>query len=496
MNKNNKKSFYLIGIKGVGMTMLAQFLAQKGCQVSGSDVPETFVTDKVLKKEKIKVISGFAISNIPSQVDLIIHSSAFTAENNIEMAELRKRKIKIISYAEAIGSIFNDYYGVAVIGSHGKTTTTAWLGYVLKESGLKPNVLVGSRVPQFNGSSIIGNSKYFIAEADEYQNKLQYFNPQGVLLNNIDYDHPDFFKTRKSYEQVFIDFVKKIPRSGFLVVNYDNESARRVASFCRGKVIYYSLINDLGLLNKIEITKNSKSTNKQNYNLKNLPLEIYHGYYQKTTDACQVFTVFHQGKKIDDFKISLPGKHNISNALAVIASARNLGVKDCLIKKNLPLFKGTEQRLQELGQYKKAVLINDYAHHPTEIKASLEALRSKYKNKYQVGGRLITIFHPHTFSRTKALLNDFVKSFEQSDLVIILDIYGSAREKKGTIHSLDLVKLIEEHNKRSKIQQEVHYLSTLDEVTKALKIIIKSNDVVVLMGAGDVFRIANKLLKK
>lgn len=239
------KNIYFIGLKGVGLTMLAQFLARQGFKISGSDVKDSFMTDKVLRREKIKVFSPFDFKNIPAGADLIIYSTAYNPQNNPELAFIKKnparfKNVKILSYPEALGEIFNRYYGVAVIGSHGKTTVTAWLGYVLKRAGFKPNVLVGSYVPQFKGNSLAGKSKYFIAEVDEYQNKLKYFKPRGVVLNNIDYDHPDFFKNAAAYKKVFVDFIKKIPIGGWLVVNADNREAREAAKFCRGRIVFYS----------------------------------------------------------------------------------------------------------------------------------------------------------------------------------------------------------------------------------------------------------------
>ncbi len=462
-----KLKFYLIGIKGVGMTMLAQFLSAKGNEVCGSDIKEIFLTDKVLKSEKIKVFSPFNEKNISSDANYIVYSSAFTAENNSEMAYLKNnpglfKNVKIISYAEALGAVFNEYKGIAVCGSHGKTTTSAWLGYVLWRAHKKPNVLVGSRVPQFKGSSLIGASKLFVAEVDEYQNKLRYFKPQGVVLNNIDYDHPDFFKTEREYLQVFIDFVKKIPKNGFLVVNNRDKYAKDIKRRCPAKIISYDLSDEI--------------SNRETVN--------YLAYGLRTKNNFQIFQVNNFG----EFKIRLLGKHNVFNALAVIASARELGVSINLIKKHLVEFRGTERRLQYLGKYKGAIILDDYAHHPTEIKATLQGIKDHYKTK-----NIITVFHPHTFTRTKALFNDFVRSFKDADELIILDIYGSAREKQGGTSSRLLAKEIMSNNRRNKIKQTVINIKTIKEAAGFLRKKLNKNDLVVLMGAGDVFRVYDNL---
>lgn len=479
VNKRKASNIYFIGIKGVGMTMLAQFLKAQGNNVSGSDVSEVFLTDKVLSDSKIKVFSSFSPDNIPLKSDLIIYSSAYTEKNNPELGFIKNNPsifsgIVLKSYAEALSEIFNLYYGISVCGSHGKTTTSAFLGYVLFKSGLKPNVLVGSRVPQFKGSSLIGSSQLFIAETDEYQNKLQFFNPKAVLLNNIDYDHPDFFKTEASYIKVFSDFVKKIPAAGFLVVNYDNEKAKKVAKSSVAKIISYGIEKE----DEDNLNKKSNKVDYFAFNLKNK------GIYQ-------YFEVNDLGR----FKIRLSGSHNVSNALAVIAACLELKVSLAEIKKHLAIFSGAERRTQVLGSYKGALFIDDYAHHPTEIKATLKALRKSYPKR-----KIITVFHPHTFTRTKALFKDFSESFVNSDELIILNIYGSAREKQGGTSSALLVKAIKSLNKKSSVdflkKQKVQNIKTIPEVAKYLKDECTPNDLVILMGAGDVFRVAEIILNK
>jgi len=469
-SQNQKKNIYLIGIKGVGMTMLAQFLAEKGNRISGSDIRDTFMTDRVLKKEKIKVFSPFASKNIPEKIDLIIHSSAFTVKNNVEMAFLKNnperfKKIRILSYAEALGEIFNGYYGVAVCGSHGKTTTSAWLGYVLEKAGKSPSVLVGSRVPQLKGSSLLGKSKYFVAEVDEYQNKLQYFQPRGVVLNNIEFDHPDFFKDQAAYTKVFADFVKKIPTTGWLVVSNRDSEIKKIKKYCEAPVLTYD-IAPLGM-----------TVETVNYLAHNLKLK--NGY--------QVFSVNNYG----EFKISLWGEHNIYNALAVVAAARALSVSISDIKKHLAGFRGTERRAQLLGRHKGALIIDDYAHHPTEIKTTLLGLRARYPQK-----NIITVFHPHTYTRTKALFKDFITSFGTTDELIILDIYGSAREKQGGVSSAQLAQKIIQYNKSHHIFQTVKCIATIPQAASHLRGRLKENDLLLLMGAGDVFRVGETLLAK
>ena len=474
---------YMIGVKGVGMTMLAQYFSSQGIEVVGSDIAEKFMTDEILKQAGIKVIEKFSKDNLLSEADLIIYSTAYNAENNEEVATAVAGKIKVMSYAEALAEIFNQKYGIAVVGSHGKTTVTAWLGYVLWQAGLSPSVMVGANVPQFDGAALIGSSDYLVIEADEYQNKLKYFQPKAVLLNNIDYDHPDFFPIALDYNQVFIEFVKKIPAKGWLIVNYDDPVIRKVAQVnCRAKVITYA-INEAADYVAYDIKAHA---GKQFFKVKFGVDE-----FEENTPPLAPLV---RGDELGDFSIQLAGRHNVYNGLAVIAASIELGVDLFKIRKYLSEFAGTARRLQVLGEFRGAIIIDDYAHHPTEIKASLEGLRQKFGPR-----KLIVVFHPHTYTRTKALLNDFANSFVEADEVIILDIYGSAREKQGGVHSKDLVKkIVETHHGASRhgvSQKSVKYISTLDECEKYLRENISRDEVVVLMGAGDVFRIGEKLVK-
>lgn len=460
----------MIGIKGVGMATLAQFLKAGGALVSGSDVAETFMTDKILARLKIKVKTPFSSKNLPLDASLIIYSIAYNPANNSELKFIKDnpelfKKARILTYSEALGELFSSHQGIAVCGSHGKTTVSAWLGYVLAKSGKRPNVFVGSNVPQFKGGSLSGSGKIFVSEADEYGDKLQYLNPYGVVLNNIDYDHPDFFKTEADYLQVFSKFVKRIPVAGFLVTNNCDALSRKIKKYCRAQIINYDVADD--------------NYNNATVNYLAHGLRIKNGY--------QYFFVNNLG----EFKIRLWGKHNIFNALAVIAAARELGVSLAGLKKYLFDFRGTERRAQILGKYQGALIIDDYAHHPTEIIATLEGIRRHYPDK-----KLRVIFHPHTFTRTKALFNDFVASFGSAQELIILDIYGSAREQQGGVSSAQLVKAIQKFNKQHAISQPVSNLKNIAQTVDYLCTNVQKGDLIILMGAGDVFRVGEELLCK
>jgi len=510
MDLTKLRKIYMIGIKGVGMTMLATYAkasaakAGQEIEVSGSDLKDKYMTDVVLKNCGIKVIEKFDVKNIPPDADLIIYSTAYTPETNVEVAAAcakasaaKAAKVKVLTYAQALGEVFNQKYGIAVVGSHGKTTTTAWLGYVMQKSGLEPGVMAGASVPQFKGCSLSAGSEYLVIEADEYQNKLKYYQPKAVLLNNIDYDHPDFFPSAADYENVYLEFIKKIPAKGFLVANFDDPIIRKIAHVnCRGKVITYAIDEAADYVAYDIKAENGKQFFKVKLGVGDDEDDI--------TPLPPAGGSLYQGGRADelgDFSIQLAGKHNILNALAVIATAVEFNIELFKIRKYLDEFTGASRRMQELGEFRSATIIDDYAHHPTEIRAALEGLRQKYGKR-----RLILAFHPHTFSRTKAFFNDFVKSFDQADELIILDIYGSARERQGGVSSKELAQAIKQKNKKTllrqgsggqaKKQQEVKYISTLADCEKYLREHIERNDVVVLMGAGDIFRVGENLIKE
>jgi UDP-N-acetylmuramate--alanine ligase len=468
MNLDKIKKIYMIGIKGVGMTALAQFFTNKGIFVIGSDIAEKFMTDKVLKDNKIKVIENFSKNNIPKDVDLVIHSLAYKKENNEEVREASKSEKKILNYGEALGEVFNNYKGIAVAGSHGKTTVSAWLAYVMEKAGFKPNAVIGSNVNQFKGNILTGDSNYFIVEADEYGNKLRHLKPNTVLLNNIDYDHPDYFKTRDDYKKVFIDFIKRIPRNGLLVANYDDKIIRSIAGVnSLAKVISYG-IEDTADYVAYDI---KQVGNKQYFKVK-MGLDNSEEELDESL--------------LGDFSISLSGKHSIYNALAVIVTAIEFGVELVDIRTYLEDFSGASRRMEFMGKFREALVYDDYAHHPTEIKTTLAGVRETYPDR-----NLRVVFHPHTFTRTKALLEDFSKCFFDADEVIILDIYGSAREEQGGVHSRDLVAKIKGQVKDNRLK--VKYISSQKECEKYLRETVSRKDFILLMGAGDVFRIGEKL---
>ncbi len=459
MNLAQAQKIYLIGIKGVGMTALAQVLAQQGKNISGSDTEEKFFTDEVLKKAGISYHEGFKTENIPKSVDLVIYSSAYT-DNNPEIKQAKEQKLPLLTYAEALGELTKTNKAIAVAGSHGKTTVAAMLAFVLKEARLSPTAVVGSRVPQWQGNALLGSGELLVFEADEYQNKFANFFPQAVVLTSIDWDHPDFFKTPADYFKAFVQFLKKIPAEGFVVANYDDDLVRQAveqAGLRSEQVSSYGLTAGFWQLERMWLDQGS--------------------WY---------FSANSGGEFVGDFWLKLVGSHNVANALAVIACARRLGVDLEVIRKALAEFSGTSRRFEYKGRLtNQAIIIDDYAHHPKEVLTTLKAARDffPYKN-------IRVVFHPHTFSRTKALLADFAQSFTNADEVIVLDIYASAREVKGEITSEQLVEEIQKYH------PQVVYQPKISEATEYLAKSLARSDLIITMGAGNVWQVGEGLIKK
>jgi len=438
---------HLIGIKGVGMTALAIILAERGVKVSGSDTKEKFFTDAVLKKHKIFFKEKFDAKNISSDVNAVICSTAYyfngkSMGENPEVASAIKNNLPILTYPQALGILAKDYKAIAIAGSHGKSTTTALLGWVMERAGLDPNVIVGTRVNKWNSNARSGKSKYLIIEADEYREAFLNYQPEITVITSIDFDHPDYFKTRASYYGAFKKLVKNTQKK--LIVCGDDIRLQKLAQYGKKiglKVSTYgfSASNDLVL--------------------------------QQT--AVKHLNVFHANNK--RFATSFPGKPYVLNSGAVIALAKPLKISPDQVQKGIKSFPGTARRLELVKKTKHHTIFDDYAHHPTAIRLTLEGLRKRYSNQ-----KIIAIFQPHMFSRTKTLLKDFAKSFKDADAVGVMEVYPSARESTGPVGAKQLAAQIKLHH------SHVFYLSSFKIAEQFLKKYSHSGNIIVLMGAGNI----------
>lgn len=451
----NKKNIYLVGIKGGGMTALALLLQGMGKNIIGSDTTEKFYTDKVLKDHNINFFENFDPTNLTNQIDLVVYSTAYDPNVNKICLAAKEKNIPLLSYPEALAELIKNKKTLAVAGTHGKTTTTAWLAYILKLAGFDPSAIVGSNVPQFSGSTLVGKSDWLVVETDEYQNKFNYYFPQVITLNNIDWDHPDFFKNESDYISVFRKYIEKLPSDGFLVAGIDNKNVYDLVKNFKGKLITFAI------------------DKKADWQIKCLRIE----------NNFTIFDVYFKDIFWHKVKIQLKGDFNILNALSALATAVELQADKSKVILGLEKFLGTERRFEKKGQIKNSLIYDDFAHHPTEIQATLQMCKKYFPDK-----KIRVVFHPHTFTRTLQLKDDFIKSFTRADEVLVLDIYGSAREQQGGISSLELTEQI------NKLSKNAIYVKDISGAVNYLQERLVENNLIVTMGAGDVWRVGENLL--
>ena len=426
---------HLIGIGGIGVSALAQYYLARGHEVSGSDLVASEITD-FLKEKGIKILIGNSAENISDDINLVVYSPAVNA-SNAELVQAKEFDIKAISYPEALGELTKEYFTIAICGSHGKSTTTAMIALALTRAGFDPTVIIGTKLKEFGNSNFRdGAGKYLVIEACEYDSSFLYYSPKIIVVTNVDKEHLDYFKTFTNVKKAFKDFIVRLPEDGFLVFNKDDKFIPK-------------------------ITK---------------PKFESFGYSLKQKES----------KKIKSI-LKIPGAHNVSNALACLAVCRYLGVDDKVSQSSLAEFNGTWRRFeikQGIIGNKKITVISDYAHHPNEISATLKAAREKYKNK-----KIWCVFQPHQHQRTYYLFADFVKVFKSAkiDKILIADIYDVAgREVQKINKNVSSEKLVKKINKKS-----VSYLP-IQGIENFVKENLKNGEVLIIMGAGDIYKLADK----
>ncbi|MFA6048206.1 MAG: UDP-N-acetylmuramate--L-alanine ligase [Parcubacteria group bacterium] len=462
------KKVYVIGIKGSGIIGIVEILHSRGIAITGSDTDEKFFTNEILDRLGIPYFEKFDPRNIPDDADLIIYSTAYNENNNAEFRAARESGRPMASYPEILAGLFNAKYGIAVSGTHGKTTTSAWLANTLKEVGIDPTAIIGSKVINWGGNALAGNGEYFVAETDEYQGKLDLYDPKSAILTSCDFDHPDFFENFEKYKETFVSFVKKIPKTGLLAVWGDSVDTLAIAENAKCRILSYGFSEENDIMIEMVDTKIQEEIAEK------LDVE---------REKFQTFKVFHDKQELGKFEIRLFGRHNVLNAAAVITVCYFLNLDMEKVREAMKNFRGTSRRFELIGERNGAILIDDYGHHPEEIKATLKAAREVYPEK-----NIWAVFHPHTFTRTKALLSEFSQSFGDADKVVVLDIYGSAREEQGGVHSTELVELINKFD-----FNKAQYIPTIKEAVKALRDEIGAQDVVISIGAGNVWEVVDKL---
>jgi len=457
MDLNKIKSIHFTGIKGVGMTSLVLCAQDMGKKISGSDTDETFPTDKILRKRKINWRIGFSEKNLPRTCDLVIYTGAHGGITNPEVVAAKQKKIPILNYGQALGVFTQAKKVLATAGVGGKSTTSAMLATILDAAGLEPSFAVGAgNIKNLHTPGQYSkNSPYFVVETDEYvadpqadpTPKFHYLNPFIAIITNLEHDHPDVYPNLNKIYEIFQKFVDKVPPAGSIIVNIDNQHVKQFVRKLSRKVITYGFSSQADW----QITKTH------------------------TADKKQFFALKHQDVNWSNLILNAPGEYNVLNATAAIIVAHQLGVPAEKIQTGIKKFIGTKRRFEFIGKVKGIELYDDYAHHPIEIKALLKATKD-----WLPGKRIIAIFQSHTYSRTKALLNDFAQSFHDAHQVIINQIFASAREKnKLGISGKTLTKAIKKYS------SQVYYCPDKNTTIKHLLEHSQKGDAVFTIGAGN-----------
>lgn len=454
LNFNQPIHIHFIGIGGISMSGLAEILMEKGFTVSGSDAKESDLTH-TLDAKGATVFYGQSASNISDTIDLVVYTAAIHPDNP-EFAEAKNRNIPMISRAELLGQIMDNFEkSIAVAGTHGKTTTTSMISEILLSADADPTITVGGILPSIGGNLRVGSSPFFVSEACEYTNSFLNFRPKYSIILNIEAEHLDFFKDIEDIRHSFRLFAENTPADGTIVINSEIPDLGQLTKGLSPKVITYGFSPES---------------------------DFYAADISYDDKACPVFTVMHGTKEAAKIRLSVPGRHNISNALAAIALCFSMGIDMDTIAKGLLAFGGADRRFQYKGHMGSVTIIDDYAHHPTEIRATLTAAQNYPHN------RLVLVFQPHTYSRTKAFLHDFAEVLSLADVIVLADIYAAREQNTYGISSKDLLALLKEKGK------DAYYFPTFEEIEKFLLQACVHDDLLITMGAGNVVEIAQALL--
>ena len=460
----NAKKIHLIGIKGVGMTAFACCLKDLNIKISGTDLKKEFITDAVLKENNITWQKGFDKKNINNQDFVIATGSDHGGPQNPEAQAAKRKNIPYLTHGEALGRLMSEKIGISVCGVGGKTTVSAMLATILEKGNFKPSYAVGvAKIFPLGNPGRWQKGKYFIAEADEYATSKNYDhrprfswqNPRYIIATNIEHDHPDIYPTLAKTNKTFLKFFQKIPSNGLLIINGDHINNKRVLNKFSGP---YQTVG---------------FQSHNNWQIKNIILTV-----EKTQ-----FTLYKKDKKIGTINLSVPGHHNIFDAALAAVMAIQLNTPFKVIQEALKEFRGTRRRFEYIKTKNNLHFYDDYAHHPSQLKAVLRAARHWFnKNK-----KIIVIFQPHTFSRTKKFFNQFAASFSTADRIFLIPIYASEREKNK--NNVSSQKLAQKIKTQPQMENRVSFVSNKTALIKMIKKVAHKEDIIFTIGAGDVWKL-------
>jgi len=448
------KRIHFVGIGGIGMSGIAAIMMKQGYRVSGSDIKESLITGK-LSSLGIKVRLGHDASYI-SDAEIVVYSSA-VREDNPELQAAKAKGLRILKRAEALAQLMRDKASIAISGAHGKTTTCGLTGHLLLQAGFSPTVAIGGILRNIGDNSCLGKSNFFVAEADESDGTFLYYHPDYSIVTNIDREHLDFYKNWQDILSAYKKFISHTRDGGCLFCCGDDPAIRSITRGYKKRMLYFGL------------------SGENDFYPRNLLLNEF----------SSIFDCYYRDGFIARMHLPLAGRHNISNSLAVIALGLELGIKPRRIEEALDSFKGTERRFQLKARVNGIKLIDDYGHHPTELRATLEAARNITHK------RLLVVFQPHRFSRTKFLMHEFAESLSLADRILLTDIYAASEEPIQGVSS----EVLRDKIKEKHPQAEVIYVKK-EKVIERLLSIVGSGDLVLTVGAGDIGKLSDELAER
>jgi UDP-N-acetylmuramate--alanine ligase len=446
---------FFVGIGGIGMSGIAELLLTLGYRVSGSDIVLSDVTQR-LEKLGGKIFEGHHADQI-KDVDVVVTSSAIQSENPEVLAAM-EASVPVIPRAEMLAELMRLKYSIAVAGAHGKTSTTSMVASVLAEGGLDPTVVIGGKLKSINTNAVLGEGDFIVAEADESDGSFLKFSPTIAVVTNIDIEHIDFYGNLENIKSVFLNFIDRIPFYGLAILCLDNEAVQDIIPKIKKRFVTYGLSAQADIQAR-DVTFDG---------------------------MLSCFAVYRNDDFCGQVELNLAGIHNVYNALATISVGFELDIPFKKIQTALEHLQGVARRLEVKGNIAGIKVLDDYGHHPTEIKVTLDAIRKSWP-----GRRLIVIFQAHRYSRTQALFDDFTRAFYQSDLLILLPVYAAGEEPIEGIDNIMLCEGIKSHG-----HKEVSYVHELPEAVDYLTGIVRKGDLVLTLGAGDVWKTGESLLKK
>lgn len=449
------KHIHMVGIGGIGMSGIAEILLIRGYKVSGSDSSTSETTDR-LQELGATIFKGHKASNIEG-ADVVVYTSAVKATENIETREAMDRQIPVIKRSEMLAELMRTKYGIGIAGTHGKTTTTTMAGHVVQDGDFDPTIIVGGRVHSFaKTNAVVGKGDIVIVEADEYDRTFLRLSPSMAVITNIEAEHLDIYKDLDDVKEAFIEFANKVPFYGAVIVCLDDANVRSILPEIDKRAISYGF-NPQAQLRALNVKQSAfKST----------------------------FTVLFENKELGRVTINSPGEHNIKNALAAIAVGLELGMPFKKIKSGIQRFDGVFRRFQPKLEQDNLIVIDDYAHHPTEVKATIEGARRGWADR-----RIVAVFQPHLYSRTQQMYREFGLSFFDAEVLVVTDVYPSREKPIEGVTGKLISDTATQYGHRN-----VHYLADKTKLPNKLKDLVKDGDIVITMGAGDIYRYGEKFV--